>query len=69
MGRRTTIVAVKSKFRIVGEDPKDDAVLNTAYSGKAAYMVSGDKHLIPLREFKRIKIVTITEMLDVLGKM
>lgn len=51
MGRRTTIVAVKSKFKIVGEDAKDDAVLNT------------------VREFKRIKIVTITEMLDVLGKM
>ncbi len=34
VGRRTTIIKVRSKFKVVEEDPRDDAVLNTAYSGK-----------------------------------
>jgi len=69
VGRRTTLVRIRSRFRVVEEDPKDDVVLNTAYSGEAAYIVSGDKHLIPLREFKRIRIVTVSEMLDTLKKI
>jgi putative PIN family toxin of toxin-antitoxin system len=43
---RTTIVKVKSKFKVVREDPADDVVLNMAYSGKTSYIVSGDKHLL-----------------------
>jgi len=68
VGRRTTLVKIRSRFKIVEEDPGDDVVLNTAYSGKADYIVSGDKHLMPLREFKGIRIVTVSEMLDVLKK-
>ena len=59
------IVRVKSKFNVVKEDPDDDAVLGTAFDGKAEYIVSGDKHLLALGEFKGIKIVNITEMLSV----
>jgi len=68
VGRRTTLVKVKSKFKAVKEDPRDDAVLNTAYSGRADYIVSGDRHLIPLREFKGTRIVTVSEMLSILEK-
>jgi len=41
-------------------------VLNTAYSGKAKYIISGDRHLLALKEFKGIKIVTVNEMLKLL---
>lgn len=51
------IVKVKSDFTVVGEDPKDDMVLNTAYDGKADYVVSGDRHLRNVRKFKGIGIV------------
>ena len=64
--RRTTMVKIKSKFKVVKEDPADDVVLNTAYSGKAKYIVSGNKHLLTLKEFKGIKIVTVDEMLKLL---
>jgi putative PIN family toxin of toxin-antitoxin system len=69
VGRRTTLVRIRSRFKAVRDDPKDDVVLNTAYSGEAEHIVSGDKHLIPLREFKGIKIVTVSDMLDLLEKM
>lgn len=66
VGRRTTLVEIKSEFRVVKEDPTDDVVLNTAHSGEAEYIVSGDRHLIRVREFRRIRIVTVGEMIDIL---
>ncbi|HEY4699644.1 MAG TPA: putative toxin-antitoxin system toxin component, PIN family, partial [Nitrososphaerales archaeon] len=56
------------RFKVVAEDPDDDLVLNTAYSGKAAYIVTGDRHLLALKEFKGIKILTVNEMLQALVK-
>jgi len=34
-----------SRFKIISEDPDDDVVLNVAYSARADYVVTGDKHL------------------------
>jgi len=63
-------VKTKSRFKIVKEDPEDDMVLRTAYDSKADYVVSGDKHLLSLREFKGIRIVSVDEMLKILeGKI
>ena len=51
------VVEIRSSYRIVKEDPDDDAVLNTALDGKAEYIVSGDKHLTRLKRFRGIRIV------------
>lgn len=60
------IVRIKSKVKVVEQDPDDDIILATAYDGNADYIVSGDKHLLKLKEFRRIKIVSVSEMLDLL---
>ncbi len=57
-------VRVRSKVRVF-EDP-DDLVLSTAKDGKADAIVTGDKHLLSLREFKGTKIVTVDRMLVIL---
>jgi putative PIN family toxin of toxin-antitoxin system len=62
--RKSKIVTTNSRFKIISEDPDDDIVLNTAYTGKAQYIVTGDKHLLALEEFKRIKIVKVTQILE-----
>ena len=49
VGRRTTLVKIRSRFKVVKDDPKVDVVLNTAHSGEAEYIVSGDRHLVPQR--------------------
>jgi len=59
-------VHVKSRFKVVTEDSDDDMILRTAYDAKADYIVSGDKHLLALKEFQGIKILTVDEMLNVL---
>jgi hypothetical protein len=66
LGKRTVLVEIKSKFRVIKEDPKDDVIVNTAYSAHADYIVSGDKHLTSLKSFKGIRVVTVSEMLKVL---
>lgn len=67
IGTAAKIVTIKSKFNVVQEDPSDDIILRTSYDGKANYIVSGDKHLLALGKYGRIKIVGINEMLRILG--
>jgi putative PIN family toxin of toxin-antitoxin system len=62
------IVAIESDFKVVSEDPEDDVVVNTAYDGKADYIVSGDKHLLRLRRFKGVRIVSPTSFLTIVAK-
>jgi uncharacterized protein len=49
---------------IIRDDPADDKFLALAAVGRARYIVSGDKHLLALREYRRVKIVTPREFLD-----
>lgn len=58
------VVIPTSQFRVVVEDPDDDAVLNAAHGGRAEWIVSGDKHLLELKQFKGIKIVRVADFLD-----
>ena len=48
------------------EDPDDDVVLDVAYSGKADFIVTGDKHLLSLGRFKKVRIVTVNQILEAL---
>jgi len=57
------LVDVVSNFNVVERDFKDDMVLETAYDGKADFIVSGDDHLLSLKSFRDIKIVSVNEML------
>ena len=65
--RRTTIVSVKHTRKVIAQDPDDDIVLSTARKGNASHIVSGDGHLLGLKRFKGVKIVTVDEMLETLG--
>ncbi|MDR0460453.1 MAG: putative toxin-antitoxin system toxin component, PIN family [Nitrososphaerota archaeon] len=60
------VVDVVSKFDVVERDFKDNMVLETAYDGKAVFIVSGDDHLLTLKSFRGIKIVSVKEILDYL---
>jgi predicted nucleic acid-binding protein len=51
----------------VKEDPDDDTIIQTAYDSEADYIISGDKHLLLLKQFKGIRILTVDEMLNVLN--
>lgn len=65
--RKSKIVPADPHFKVISEDPDDDVVLSTAYKGKANYIVTGDRHLLNLKEFKRTKIVKVTQLLELLN--
>jgi predicted nucleic acid-binding protein len=57
------------KVRAVPDDPKDDMVVATAVAARADYLVTGDRrHLLSLREYEGIRIVTPRQFLDVIGR-
>lgn len=57
------------RIHAVAADPSDDVYLATALAGAAPYLVSGDrKHLLALREFAGVRILTPAAFLEVLGK-
>lgn len=47
---------------VIIEDPDDDAVLACAIAARAEVIVSGDSHLLKLREYQGIPILTATEL-------
>lgn len=60
----SNLVEPKRKLDAIKDDPKDNIVLECAVESKADYIVSGDQHLLKLKEFCGIKIVTAKEFLD-----
>ncbi len=60
IGKKTTIV---SKDQPISEDITDNLFINLAIDGDARLIVSGDSHLLKLKEYKQIEIITVLEFL------
>ena len=69
---RTVVVPVNvvtpaSIRRTVTRDPDDDRVLACALAAQADLIVSGDAHLLDLKSYQRIPIVTATAALAIIA--
>lgn len=62
------LVSGEGNLRIVHSDPDDDKFLHAALEVHADYIVSGDHHLLDLKEYGGIKIVTPNDFLPILEK-
>lgn len=60
----STVVNPKEKFTVIEEDPEDNKFVECAVEACAEFLVSGDKHLLNLGQFKGIKIISAREFLD-----
>ncbi len=63
----TPIVDPQSTLEMVTTDPTDKRVLECAIAGGASYIVTGDTHLLELKEYRQIMIVAPAAFLAVLG--
>ena len=54
----TRKVEPKMKVRVVKDDPEDDKFLEAAIKSKSDFIISGDNHLLDLKYYQDIKIVT-----------
>ena len=55
------LVAINNTLKVVDADPDDDKIIECAVIGSATYIVSGDAHLLKLRNYQGIQIVTAAE--------
>ncbi|MEW5896301.1 MAG: putative toxin-antitoxin system toxin component, PIN family [Nanoarchaeota archaeon] len=60
-----TLVEIPGKVNIVVDDPDDNAILETAVIGNVQYLISGDLHLLKLKEFAKVKIVSASGFLGI----
>ncbi len=61
-----TVTEMKEKVSGVCRDPDDDIFLTAACNAQASLIVTGDKDLLELKNFKSVRIVTAREYLDMM---
>lgn len=54
----STLVSLSGTLRVVNNDPDDNMILECASVGDVEYIISGDKHLLDLGNFRNITILT-----------
>lgn len=64
----TKVVQPKIKIRAVRTDKSDDKIIEAAAAGRTKYIVSGDQHLLKIKQYQKIKIVTPQEFLSICFK-
>lgn len=53
---------------VVAADPDDDKYLAAALEGRADWVVSGDRHLLDVGTYERVRVVTPREFLTTLDR-
>ncbi len=61
-----TLVNPCIKLNVVKEDADDNKIIECALEGKADYIISYDRHLLKLKEYKDIKIISPEEAVSLL---
>jgi len=59
------IVKPKLNLQVVKADQNDNKIIEAAIEAKAKYIVSGDNHLLKIKKYKQVKIVTPQEFLSI----
>ena len=52
------MVDLKIQVKKIATHPEDDSILATAVNAKADYLVTGDRHLQDVKQYKSVKIVS-----------
>jgi predicted nucleic acid-binding protein len=56
------------KIKIIDEDAEDNKILECALASGAKIIVSGDKHLLKLGRFRKMRILTPREFFDCINR-
>jgi uncharacterized protein len=60
------VVKTKPHIRVLKDDP-DNRILECALTTKADYIVSGDKHLLSLKSFEKISILSLSDFVRMIN--
>ncbi len=59
-----TLVVPDQTLNVVAADPDDNAVLEAALGAGATHVVSGDRHLLDLRSWQHVRILSPAQLLE-----
>lgn len=62
--RQAALYPTPSPVKVVEADPDDDMFIACALVSGAKYLVSADSHLLALREYAGVAVVTVREFLE-----
>lgn len=60
------LVSPQERICMVKDDPGDDVFLECAAAGECEFIISGDQHLLKLKQYKNIKVITAKEFIELL---
>lgn len=60
------LVSPQERICMVKDDPGDDIFLECAAAGECEFIISGDQHLLKLKQYKNIKVITAKEFIELL---
>lgn len=59
----STIIEPRRKLRVITADPEDNRILECASVAQVNFIISGDHHLLDLKRFEDVEILTSKEYL------
>lgn len=65
---RAVAVEVEPDFKLnlISEDPADNRILECAISANGSYIITGDEHLLNIKEYRGIQILSPAEFITLL---
>lgn len=60
----STLVRPRRAVHVIHEDPDDNRILESAVTGGAQYIITGDIHLLRLRKYRNIEILKPADFLS-----
>ena len=61
------IIKAGPEQKVIAEDPSDDKVLSCAKAARADLIVTGDEHLLKLRKWNGIRIISPRQTIEMIG--
>lgn len=68
IARFTKHVQPTETLHVIAADPPDNRILECAATAQADYIVSGDKHLLGLKQFGNTRILKVAEFMEVVTR-
>lgn len=67
LARKVEIIDPQQRLSVIEDEP-DNRILECAVEGNAQLIVSGDHHLLEIREYNGIPIIKAADLLHILGE-
>lgn len=65
--RNSILIKPNISLNVIKEDTEDNKFIECAVSGKADYLITGDKHLLKIKKYQKVEIIKVKEFLELIG--